>query len=447
MHRSLVLAGALCSGALAAHPARAQEGPPAEVVSDPGSEAEDGPSLAALEARVAELEARLAVPPAAAAEAEEEGEDDAEAREEEREDAGALPFTIGGWVEAYYAWNFNDPSNGITDLRGFDNRHDSVNLSNVALDAQWDVEGVHGRITLQWGSTPATYYLSETAGPSAGTGVGAQSLALWQFLQQANVGYRIPIGAGLDVMAGLFLSPVGAEGMNVKDNWFYSRSNLFYGFPFYHTGLRIAYPITPEITLVAWGLNGWNTLLDNNEEKTLMAQMAWSTDLVSGSLLYMAGVERPTGAPEGRAWRHTIDLNATFTLTEWLGLQGQLTTLIEPNDFGTSAALAGALAARVAPIEWLAFSARGDFFWEQVASNTLGTASSIFWPTEWVSSITGSAEVRLENHVSLRIEYRHDHAAGPSYFAGTVMGNGTVVPFVRNAATQDTLTLGATAWF
>ena len=46
------------------------------------------------------------------------------------------PYTIGGWAEVYYAFNFNEPSNGITDLRGFDNRHNSFNLSNVVLDAQ-----------------------------------------------------------------------------------------------------------------------------------------------------------------------------------------------------------------------------------------------------------------------------------------------------------------------
>lgn len=106
------------------------------------------------------------------------------------------PYTLGGWVEAYYQWNFNDPSNGITDLRAFDNRHNTFNLSNVALDAQWEVEGVNGRLTLQWGSTPATYYLAETNGPNGGTGVGAQSLSLWQFIQQAYAGYRIESAAG-----------------------------------------------------------------------------------------------------------------------------------------------------------------------------------------------------------------------------------------------------------
>ncbi|MBZ0115750.1 MAG: porin [Sandaracinaceae bacterium] len=403
--------------------------------------------IAALEARLAELEARTAAQTAPAASADEEAERDAEG-EGERAPPTPATYTLGGWAEAYYAYNFNQPSHGITALRGFDNRHNSFNLSNVVLDAQWDVEGVHGRISLQWGSTPWTYYLAETRSPSLGSGVGEQSQELWQVLQQANVGYRIPIGSGLNVQAGLFLSPIGAEAMAVKDNWFYSRSNLFYGYPFYHTGIRVSYPITPELSVIAWGINGWNTVLDNNEEKSVILQATYSlSGLLSSSLLYVFGVERPAGAPEGRAWRHLWDLNATLTPIPWLGLQGQITGGFEPNAFGTSGFFAGALAARVQPISWIAIAVRGDVFYEHVATNTLGTASPIFWPVEWVSSVTGTVELRPHEHFLLRLEYRHDHGGGLAYYAGSVAGNGADMPYVFNAQSQDTLTLGTTAWF
>src|SRR5690606_29396732 len=76
---------------------------------------------------------------------------------------GTSPVSVSGWIEGYYAWNFNRPSNGITDLRGFDNRHNSVNLSNAVLDVAFERQGVHADLTLQWGTTPATYYLGEPA--------------------------------------------------------------------------------------------------------------------------------------------------------------------------------------------------------------------------------------------------------------------------------------------
>lgn len=367
---------------------------------------------------------------------------------EESEVDESPPYTLGGWVEAYYQWNFNDPSNGLTDLRGFDNRHNTFNLSNVALDAQWDVEGVNGRITLQWGSTPATYYLAETNGPSGGTGVGAQSLSLWQFIQQAYAGYRIDVGNGLNVQAGLFLSPVGAEGMNVKDNWFYSRSNLFYGFPFYHTGVKVAYPISDALTVDAMVFNGWNTVLDNNDGKSIHIHAGYTIpDVLSANLQYMSGPERPRGAREGPGFRHLVDLNATISPTDWLGMQAQITGGFEPNRFGTHGFFAGALAARVHPIDWIAIAVRGDFFWEEVATNATGSSSPIFWPVEWVSSVTGVVELIPHEHVSFRLEYRHDQAAGDAYFRGDVQGDGVAMPFVRDAESQDTLTVGAGAWF
>ena len=63
-----------------------------------------------------------------------------------------------GYVEAYYAYNLNRPSNGITNFRGFDNRHNTFSLSNVALGANFEAGPIGGRLILQIGSTPSTYY-------------------------------------------------------------------------------------------------------------------------------------------------------------------------------------------------------------------------------------------------------------------------------------------------
>lgn len=412
-------------------PDAALDAPPAASVGDETAADETGADETAAEETAAEEST--------------EGETAAEEAEDAEEEG---TYAFGGWAEAYYGYNFNQPSNGITDLRGFDNRHSSFNLSNVVLDAQWDWEGVNGRISLQWGSTGATYYLAETATPVLGSGVGSQSISIWQFVQQAYVGYRIPIGSGLNVQAGLFLSPIGVEAMAVRDNYLYSRSDLFYGFPFYHTGVRIAYALTTELSVSAMVINGWNTVTDNNDEKSFHLQVVWATPgLVTATLNYLGGVERVTGAAEGRAWRHIFDLNATITPTEWLGIQAQATGGFEPNAFGTSAYMAGALTLHFQLIEWLALNARGDFFWERVASNAAGTAASIFWPVEWVSSVTGGIDIRPHDHISFRIEYRHDHASGDAYYAGQVMGDGVTMPWIRNARSQDTLTIGTTAWF
>ncbi|MFN7697278.1 MAG: outer membrane beta-barrel protein [Deltaproteobacteria bacterium] len=361
------------------------------------------------------------------------------------------PWRLFGYVETDYAFNFNVPSNGITHLRGFDNRHNTFTIQNVALGVQWDWENVVGNVTLQVGHTGATYYLAETSVVGA-LGTSASSGSLWQFVQQANVGYRIAVGDGLLVQAGLFLSPVGPESMPVRDNWNWSRSSLFFGLPFYHTGIRVSYPLDDRWTIALAGFNGWNTVVDNNDEKSIVAQLGYTEPSFSLSLLYFTGVERPAGAPEGRAWRHLLDGHATWNVAEWLSLLLHLDGGLEPNAFGTSAWFASALYARVRVLPELRIAARGDVFLESAARSASGNAGAIFWPgradgrEQWVSSATLTLELTPAEHVVFRLEYRHDHAASDLYFGGAVSTD-AAGQFVANRSAQDTLPGGAPAWY
>jgi hypothetical protein len=417
------------------------------------AEAETAAEAATATATATETETETAT--ATATEAETAAEAEAASDDPLAAVASSLPFTLAGWVEAFYSFNFNQPSNGITNLRGFDNRHNSFQLSNVVLDLRWDWENLVGRIMLQWGLTPATYYLAEPLRSAAGTGVGESSFALWQFLQEANIGYRLPLGTGLLVEAGLFISPVGPEGMAVRDDFLYSRSNLFYGLPFYHVGIRLSYELDEHLTVLAWGINGWNQVLDNNDEKSFILQLTWTpVESVTANLIYVSGVERaayPAAAPERQLsssdplpWRHLLDANVTAALTDWLELVAQLDAGFEPSRLGMAYWAAGALSLRVSPIEWLSIAARGDFFHEGVPAG----ASPIFWNgASWVSSATVGLDLHPEDHFSFRIEYRHDASDRTVYFRGAVPSDPVSGLPLGNAASQDTLTCGATAWF
>ncbi len=219
-------------------------------------------------------------------------------------------FTLSGAAEAHYQWNFNEPSNGITAWRGFDNRHNTFTISNVMLDVQWDYEGVVGRVALQIGSTPSSYYLAEP-GRSGAAGVNGTGSELWKYVQQGFVGYRFPVKRGLVVQAGVFLSPIGPEGIAVRDNWHWSRSTLFFALPYYHTGARASLQLTERWAFTLAGYNGWNSVVDNNPEKSVSLQATYAVpNELAVSLLYFGGVEREEGALEGRAWRHLLDAHA-----------------------------------------------------------------------------------------------------------------------------------------
>jgi len=359
--------------------------------------------------------------------------------------ADQAKITVAGYLEAYYQAHFQDPSNRITNLRGYDNRSGSFTLSNVALDLKGEKGSVAARIILQVGHTPSTYYLSEPA--SAGTGsVDTSGSELWKYLQMATVTVKGPSDTTIE--AGLFPSPIGIEVFAIKDNWNWSRSNLFFGLPGYHAGARISHPLgrggwTGTLALY----NGWNSVVDNNDTPSISALAGYSSASTTAQLLYFGGIERAPGAPEGKPWRHLFDALVEYAVTSEVSVAAQADAGFEPNDIGTSSWVAAALYGKLALSDKLYAAVRGDYFYESVAQGNGMTASAIFWPTKWVTEGTATLAYQPADGLSVRLEYRHDQAQSDAFFGGTVTGDGVATPYAFNRKTQDTATLGVTAWF
>jgi hypothetical protein len=352
--------------------------------------------------------------------------------------------TVGGYVEEYYQLQFQDPSNRITNLRGYDNRNRTFTLSNVALDVKGETGPITEHVVLQVGHTPSTYYLAEPALPGTPS-VNASSGELWKYLQAANLTAKAP--QDLVIAAGLFPSPIGIEVLPVKDNWNWSRSNPFFGLPAYHIGATVSHPIATGWTGTLHVYNGWNSVVDNNGVPSVALSAAYSSAKTSAQLAYFGGIERPDGAPEGKAWRHLFDALAQTAVTDQLSIAAQGDVGFESNHFGTSWWAAGAAYAKLQLSPELYAAVRGDYFYEKTAANSTGTASAIFWPVSWVAEGTATLAYQPIDHASLRLEYRHDQAAGDAYFGGDVTTDPTTQSFVPNRKSQDTVTLGVTAWF
>jgi hypothetical protein len=347
-----------------------------------------------------------------------------------------IKLTPTGYIETYYQWNFNHPSNGITNYRAFDNRHNSFTLSNAALGTFFESGPVGGKLMLQVGNTGSTYYGAEPV-VAGSKGANASGPNLWKYIQEAYVTYKIAIGM---------------EAFAVHDHWSWSRSNLFFGLPFYHTGLRATYQLSDTVSAEVAVLNGWNSVIDNNEAKSFETHVTYRVPgKVTAQLLYLGGIERNAGVPEGQYWRHHFDAVGEIEATSWLRIAAQADYGFEPNRFGTASWYAGAVSARAKAADWLFLVARGDRFYEQLATDGSGHASTpLFWDgVEWVSSFTATADFRPHDNISVRLEVRHDQADGLLYFTGdTIAGDGSAKsPYLPNARSQETVLLGATAWF
>lgn len=351
---------------------------------------------------------------------------------------------LDGYVEVYGQYNLGRPSNGITNLRGFDVRHASMALQNAVLAADWTKDSVSGRIAFQFGDAGNIYYAAEPAIASSGTVTGSDAHA-WRHVQEARVAWQTPWQGQL--AAGLFLSPIGPESVAVRDSWSWSRSNLFFALPFYHLGVRAAVPLRDTgWTATAAIYNGWNNTIDANGAPAIAVSASYASGAWLGQVLYFGGVERAEASAEGEPWRHLLDayVQRRFGRTS---LMVHVDGGLERGQLGTSAWLAGAAYARYELSRCVNLSARGDVVRERRGSRDGMQASAILLPVRWVASATASLAYRPVTGFELRAEYRHDHASDDIYFAGTVATDPTSGADVPDARRQDTVTAGIAAWF
>ncbi|HVJ91168.1 MAG TPA: outer membrane beta-barrel protein, partial [Labilithrix sp.] len=131
----------------------------------------------------------------------------------------APKLTVGGYVETYYAYNFGTPSNGVTNFRWVDNRHNTFQLSTVVLDFAAELSSFRAHVALHAGPTADGWYSDASEAHVGASGTAPLGASTWKHIQQANIGYMAPLGRGLLLEAGLFLTTVGYEGAAVKDNW------------------------------------------------------------------------------------------------------------------------------------------------------------------------------------------------------------------------------------
>jgi len=192
------------------------------------------------------------------------------------------PLSVTGFVDGYYNYDLEhpqatapsmlpgNPSTGLAGLRAFDSPQNqfSLNMVELVLDKPPDASksriGYH--LSLGFGNAMNVVNSTDQGG-----------LRFAQYLKEAYGSYLAPIGKGLQIDFGKFVTPMGAEVIESKDNWNYSRSLLFtYAIPFYHFGLRAKYAFSDKYSLTGFLTNGWNDIVANNTGRTYGLSFAWN---------------------------------------------------------------------------------------------------------------------------------------------------------------------------
>lgn len=346
---------------------------------------------------------------------------------------------LHGYAEAYYLYNLAEPAGGRSSLRLLDPRHDLLTVGNVALDARWRVGPVSGRVAVHAGM------VAGTLGPVR----GRDPTAAWRAVQEATLAWRTPLLRGLTLEAGIYATPFTLERTAVHENWNWSASTLLAVAPYQLSGARVIVPWGGHVSFALGVFNGWDQVVDDTSPgKSVTASVTFRDgDEFSARMLYAVGVERDEGDPSGPWARHALAVHMDWRASSRIQLRADVFAGYEPGRLGVGAWVGIALFARYQLTRWLYAAARLDALHE-VRPEDVRYRPIFLDRAATVGSGTLTLDARPHDHVSIRLEYRHDRAEGPVFVSSASMRD-ALRPgaFVPDAAEQNTFLLGMTAWF
>lgn len=209
---------------------------------------------------------------------------------------------ISGYLDVSGVWNLNKPSTGANAWRAFDVNSNvfEINALQVVLDKQ-NEGGAAFKAKLLLGRKGSIVNF-----PAGSSGTVAP-------VEEAYL--SLPVSDKLTLVAGKFVTLEGVEVIESPSNYNFSHGLLFtWAEAFTHTGLRLDYQANAATLLKLAIVNGWDVVKDNNDAKTIMAQIAWTmSPKASFVITDMLGAEQT--ANNGNK-RMSLDIVGNFNLSE-----------------------------------------------------------------------------------------------------------------------------------
>lgn len=304
---------------------------------------------------------------------------------------------VNGFASVGYTHNFNEPHSRAVNYRPFNGVSDSFGLELAQLVFHKDASAVEStgfKLDLNFGYTVPAAIHSTGYTPSGDFDI-----------RQAYATYVAPVGSGLKLDAGKFITEMGLEVIEGYEDWGanYSRSLLFYyTIPYTHTGVRGTYALNDKLTVIGMIANGWDNVTDNNGGKTVGAHLMYMpTPETMLNVKYCVGPEQTDNNSDKR---HIFNVNASTTLPNKVVLKADYVYGTEKNVAGIGNAnwtgLAGIL--RYPVSEKVALNLRAEYLKDSDGART-GVTQKLY-------EMTVTPEYTVSANMLVRLEYRHDQS-------------------------------------
>ncbi|MGD0991525.1 MAG: porin [Gemmatimonadales bacterium] len=312
---------------------------------------------------------------------------------------GHQAIEFHGLVSTSFSYNFNEPASRTNQFRVFDYDDDAFRIDLVELVVQRPVAapGDFGfRVDFTAGAVSRIVASRGLFRDSTGEGQDFD-------FHQAFVSFVAPVGSGLRLDAGKFVTGLGYEVIEGYDGWNDNASHSFlfgYAIPYTHTGVRASYAFSPVVSTMLMVANGWDDVEDNNRGKTVHLQLALAPS--SRLAITLNGIAGPEQNNDDVHYRDVLDVVATWKPADHLSLGVN-------GDWGreTAAAPGGLMAVWTGAAGYLrlshkevSLSLRAERFADRDGART-GTPQTL-------SEITVTPELRLGPSCLLRSDLRLD---------------------------------------
>ena len=330
---------------------------------------------------------------------------------------------VRGWVEGYYVYNLNriarDLANRNQDRsaiksrdltiegRTFDVHHNSfsANLAEVEFEKVPDIGGVGFKVDMAFSDTQDIIVDSIKAGAPQGVSDFDKTF------QHASISYNAPVGKGLRLDFGKFVTHIGGETIESIKNRNFSHAFFYtYAIPFQDSGLRINYAFNSKVYAEAYVLNGWNVTSDNNTGKTIGASIGLTPSAkLSIYANYLGG---PEHTDSNAGWRHLGDFQVIYLPVPTLQLMANVDVAVDKDGVGPGAdATWDGVTFYVRPnVKDRFFPTARIEYYNDPDGYTTGVAQKL-----WGFTMTADTKLGAQNgfaKILLRPEFRYDKSDG-----------------------------------
>ena len=162
--------------------------------------------------------------------------------------------TVEGYIDTYYAYDFNKPASGNRPYSVSMARHNEFTINLAYVSVKYSSSRLRGKFVPGFGTYMNANYTNESS-----------SL---RNIVEASAGVKLWKNKNVWLDVGVFGSPYTNESAISKDHLAYTRSFAPEYVPYYLSGVKLSVPLSAKLNAYFYLLNGWQQIQDVNNNKS-----------------------------------------------------------------------------------------------------------------------------------------------------------------------------------